>query len=95
MNILNILIGRARDTGMSMVCSQFVSYILHKADIKLVDKPDNLVEPKDLSTIVNPRVYKLYEGAAKDYDKKKIDRIFRKLKTKALLIKESLLNLCV
>ena len=95
MNILNILIGRAKDTGMSMVCSQFVSYILHKADIKLVDKPDNLVEPKDLSTIVNPRVYKLYEGAAKDYDKKKIDRIFRKLKTKALLIKESLLNLCV
>ena len=95
MNILNILIGRAKDTGMSMVCSQFVSYILHKADIKLVDKPDNLVEPKDLSTIVNPRVYKLYEGAAKDYDKKKIDRIFRKLKTKALLIKESLLEYCV
>lgn len=95
MNILNILIGRVKDTGMSMVCSQFVSYILHKADIKLVDKPDNLVEPKDLSTIVNPRVYKLYEGAAKDYDKKKIDRIFRKLKTKALLIKESLLEYCV
>ena len=95
MNILNILIGRVKDTGMSMVCSQFVSYILHKADIKLVDKPDNLVEPKDLSTMVNPRVYKLYEGTAKDYDKKKIDRIFRKLKTKALLIKESLLEYCV
>lgn len=94
-NIINILIGRAKDTGMAMVCSQFVSYILHTADIKLLDKPDNTVTPKDLSTITNPRVYKIFEGYAKDYEKKRIDRIFRKLKTKALLIKESLLKLCV
>ena len=94
-NILNILIGKAKDTGMAMVCSQFVAYILHTADIQLLDKPDNTVMPKDLSNIVNPRVYKLFEGYAKDYEKKKIDRIFRKLKAKALLIKESLLKLCV
>lgn len=97
-NIINILFNRAKDMGensITMVCSQFVSYILHKADIKIVDKSDNLVTPKDLSTIVNPRVYKIYEGYARDYDKKKIDRMFRKLKTKALLIKESLIELCV
>ena len=94
-NIINILIGRAKDTGMAMVCSQFVSYILHTADIKLLDKSDNTVTPKDLSTIANPRVYKIFEGYAKDYEKKRIDRIFRKLKTKALLIKENLLKLCV
>lgn len=94
-NIINILIGRAKDTGMAMVCSQFVSYMLHTADIKLLDKPDNTVTPKDLSTIANPRVYKIFEGYAKDYEKTRIDRIFRKLKTKALLIKESLLKLCV
>lgn len=95
LNILNILIGRAKDTGMAMVCSQFVSYILSTADIKLLDKPDNIVTPKDLSTITNPRVYKIFEGYAKDYEKKRMDRIFRKLKTKALLIKESLLDLCI
>ena len=94
-NILNILIGRAKDTGMAMVCSQFVSYILHTADIRILDKPDNIVTPKDLSTITNPRVYKIFEGYAKDYEKKRMDRIFRKLKTKALLIKESLLKLCI
>lgn len=94
-NIINILIGRAKDTGMAMVCSQFVAYILHTANIELLDKPDNTVTPKDLSTITNPRVYKIFEGYAKDYEKKRIDRIFRKLKTKALLIKESLLKLCV
>lgn len=94
-NIINILIGRAKDTGMAMVCSQFVAYILHTADIRLLDKSDNTVTPKDLSTITNPKVYKIFEGYAKDYEKKRIDRIFRKLKTKALLIKESLLKLCV
>ena len=94
-NIINILIGRAKDTGMAMVCSQFVAYILHTANIELLDKSDNIVTPKDLSTITNPKVYKIFEGYAKDYEKKRIDRIFRKLKTKALLIKESLLKLCV
>ena len=94
-NIINILIGREKYTGMAMVCSQFVAYILHTANIELLDKPDNTVTPKDLSTITNPKVYKIFEGYAKDYEKKRIDRIFRKLKTKALLIKESLLKLCV
>lgn len=94
-NIINILIGRVKDTGMAMVCSQFVAYILHTADIRLLDKSDNIVTPKDLSTIMNTKVYKIFEGYAKDYEKKRIDRIFRKLKTKALLIKESLLKLCV
>lgn len=94
-NIINILIGKVKDTGMAMVCSQFVAYILHTAGIRLLDKSDNIVTPKDLSTITNPKVYKIFEGYAKDYEKKRIDRIFRKLKTKALLIKESLLKLCV
>lgn len=91
LNILNILFGRVKEMGdnaTSMVCSQFVSYILHKADIKLVDKADNLITPKDLVTIQNPKVYLLYDGLGKEYDKKKIDRIFRKLEQKALLIKE-------
>lgn len=92
-NVFNMLLGRAKDMGdrtMTMICSQFVAYILSRADIQLLDKSANLVTPKDLVTTVtsNPRVYLLYDGLGKDYDKKKIDRIFRKLKQKALLIKE-------
>ena len=80
------------NNAMAMICSQFVTYILHQADIELLDKSDNLVTPKDLATLTNPRVYKLYEGKAVDYDEKKINRIFRKLKTKAMIIKESLID---
>lgn len=97
-NIFNILLGKAKnnvDNTLSMICSQFVYYIIHKSDIKLVDKPDNLVTPKDLATITNPRVYNVYEGYARAYDKKKTDRLFRILKTNALLIKESLIKLCI
>ncbi len=92
-DLINIVRNKSIDMGTdatSMVCSQFVSYIIQQADIDLLDKSPNLVTPKDLSSIINPKMYLLYEGYAKDYDKKKIDRIFRKLKLKAELIKESI-----
>ena len=95
-NIFNILLHKAKtmnSDAMSMVCSQFVSYLIHKADIDLTTRADNLVTPQDLADIINPKVYKIYEGKAKDYDVKKINRIFRRLKTKAAVIKESLLSL--
>lgn len=95
-NIFNILLGKAKEMNqdaMSMVCSQFVSYLMHKADIDLSDKSDNLVTPQDLANITNPKVYQIYEGYIRDYDYKKINRIFRKLKTKALVIKESLIRM--
>lgn len=90
-NIFNIIFNRSKEMSadaMSMVCSQFVAYLLSKADIKLVDKTNNLVTPKDLSELDNPKVYKLYEGYARMYNQKDIDRIFRKLRKKAELIKE-------
>lgn len=91
LDLFNILFGRAKemtDKAMSMVCSQFVSYALSRAEIDLIGKAPNLTTPKDLVMTSNPKVYLLYEGLAKEYDKKKIDRIFRKLKQKAVLIKE-------
>ena len=91
LNIFNILFGRVKEMSndaMSMVCSQFVTYILSRADIQLIDKSANLTTPKDLVTTNNPKVYLLYDGLGKEYDQKKIDRMFRKLKQKALLIKE-------
>lgn len=93
LNIFNIIFHRAtevKDDTMTLICSQFVVYILSRSDIYITDKPINLTTPKDLVTTIktNPRVYLLYDGLGKDYDKKKIDRIFRKLEQKAVLIKE-------
>ena len=89
-NIINIMFNRPIETAkdsMSLVCSQFVTWLLSIADIKLMDKSINLITPKDLSNLNNPKVYLLYEGLVKDYDQKKIDRIFRKLQAKSQLIK--------
>ena len=89
-NAINILFNKPIETAkdsLSMVCSQFVTWVLSFADIKLLDKSLNLITPKDLANIQNPKVYKLFEGTVKDYDKKKIDRIFKKLKDKSELIK--------
>lgn len=91
LDLFNILFNRVKqmsDHAMSMVCSQFVSYVLSRANIEILSKSPNLVTPKDLAFMSNPKVYLLYEGLAKEYNKKKIDRIFRKLKQKAVLIKE-------
>jgi len=90
-NLINILLNKYKEMGqnaMSMVCSQFVSYVLSKADIHLTDKTSNLVTPKDLSTIVNPKVYKVYEGYARLYNKSAIDRMMRKVSKNATVIKE-------
>lgn len=89
-NLFNIVLNKSIETGKdatAMVCSQFVSYILSVADIRLLDKSINLITPKDLSTITNPKVYLLYEGLGINYDKNSIDRIFRKLKIKSHLVK--------
>lgn len=96
LNILNIIVGRAREMGnnaMTMVCSQFVAYMLSKADIYLVNKPLNLITPKDLvmSTVSNPKVYLVYEGLGREYNSKKVDKQIRQLKQKAYFIKEQLL----
>lgn len=93
LNIFNIIFHRAREMGynaMSMICSQFVVYILSRSGVSLTYKSMNLTTPKDLVTTIkkNPKVYLLYDGLGREYDKKKIDRIFRKLKQKAEYIKE-------
>lgn len=90
-NIVNIMFHHAAETNdpLSMVCSQFVTWILSIADIKLLDKSVNLITPKDLSITDIPKTYLLYEGKVKDYNKSKLDRIFNKIKAKAELYKDN------
>lgn len=95
-NIWNIIRNKSIEMGgdaTSMVCSQFVTYLLQQADIEVLDKSPNLVTPKDLSSVLNPKLYLLFEGYARNYDKRKIDRIFKKMKIQAQLIKESMDNI--
>lgn len=95
-NIWNIIRNKSIEMGgdaTSMVCSQFVTYLLQQADIEVLDKSPNLVTPKDLSSMLNPKLYLLFEGYARNYDKRKIDRIFKKMKIQAQLIKESMGNI--
>ena len=89
-NIINVLFNRPIETtanSLSMICSQFVTWVLSAADIELLDKPNNLTTPKDISALPNPKMYLLFEGKVKDYDKKKINNIFKKIKEKSELVK--------
>lgn len=75
-NLFNILINRAKNDpeNLALVCSQFVDVVLKIANIDLTNKSSNLVIPQDFHKIsTNPKVYKVYEGLAKEYDERKIE----------------------
>ena len=82
-NIINIVLNRSTDDNpkkLSMVCSQFVGTILSMVNIHVVSKSNNLVEPADLATIdKNPRVFKVFEGLAKDYKDSKVEKLIQSL----------------
>lgn len=69
--LLDILTGKESDTDISsMICSQFVCHLFNAAGVKLFDKSENQTTPNDLSRLcdTSDKVYRLYEGNAKDYN---------------------------
>lgn len=90
-DIFNIVINRFEDGAeiYSMICSQFVDSMFKAINIDITNKPSNLVTPGDLSKVKNPKVYKLYEGKAREYNPKKIKRNIAKLIGIIKPIKES------
>ena len=83
-NLINILIGRSKEfaypENLSLVCSQFVDTVLKIANIDLVDKPTNLVIPQDFERIsAHPKVFKVYEGLAKEYNEKNAENSIKLL----------------
>lgn len=77
-NLINILRNKEKDNdpaNESMVCSQFVITLLRLSGIDIMDdnKSSNLVIPQDFQNIKNPKVYKLYEGLAKEYNEKEVE----------------------
>jgi hypothetical protein len=81
-NIWNILIGKEQNNpeNLSLVCSQFVDVVLKMANIKLTDKPSNLVIPQDFVEISNnPKIYKIYEGKVLGYKEKDVEDLIYNL----------------
>lgn len=77
-NIFNILINKAVPNdpeNLRLVCSQFVDTVLKLANIDITDKPSNLVSPGDFEMInSNPKIYKVFEGFAKDYKDRNVEQ---------------------
>ena len=84
-NLINILLNKPTKKSfpdnLSLVCSQFVDTILKLANIDITSKSSNLVIPQDFETTrtSNPKVFKLYEGLAKDYIDKNVEAGIRLL----------------
>lgn len=94
-NLINVLKNKPlpNDPSLSSICSQFVDSLFKCIGVYIVDKPSNLVTPQDIANINHPQVYKLYEGAAIEYDRVKISTMVDKLiRYKAKAIKEQVLT---
>jgi len=82
-NLLNILFDRAKSNdpeNLKLVCSQFVDTVLKIANIDITGKSSNLVTPQDFYyTDENPKVYKVYEGLALQYNERKAEGLIHAL----------------
>lgn len=76
-NLINFVTNKAKDSANSiyMVCSQFVDNLLKAANIDLTNKSSNLVAPADFEKPKEgSKVFVLFKGWKKDYEKKEIDK---------------------
>lgn len=84
MGLFNVLINKAKKDDpnrLSMICSEFVDTILKMINIDLTGKTSNLVSPADFEKAgnANPKVYKIFDGYAQDYNSTKVDKIIENL----------------
>lgn len=82
LSLFSILLNRSKNIKyqLNLVCSQFVDNLFKLINIDLTDKSSSLVTPKDLSTVKDgSNVFILYQGLAKDYDSKAVDKVIYKL----------------
>lgn len=73
-----------------MICSQFVDKMLKLANVDITKMPSDKVTPNTFYylTIGNSKIYKTYEGPAKDFDYKKAQRFVEKMSRNAKHINE-------
>lgn len=82
------------DTSEIMICSQFVDACMKMVDIDITGFHSSKVSPASLynSASNHSKIYKIYDGKVKNFNTKKVLKIFNKISKKATLIKESNIN---
>ena len=97
-NLFNTVINKKKPNdpeNLNLICSQFVDTILKLSKIDISNKSSNLVIPQDFEDyqLKNPKLYKVYEGLARDYNEKRVEDIIyimmNQLDKKTLVYNES------
>ena len=90
--IIDIVFNRSiNNKSHTMICSEFVDFILKTINVDLTNKSSNITLPKDIAAIKNPKVYKIYEGPMVEYDERIVKVRLNNLYKKAEYIKEATL----
>ena len=78
----------------SMICSQFVDYIMKMTNSDITNIDSSKVSPAKLynSSVNNARIYKTYDGKVKDFDSKKAKKLLDKLSRTAKTVNENTIN---
>ena len=87
-NLINIMNRKEEETDTeSMICSQFVAYLLSIIKSNPIIKPLNLITPDDLARLCDNTkyVYKVYEGAAMNYNSSLVHNRILNLTSKAIV----------
>jgi hypothetical protein len=94
-SVINLLTIPFKDINLnmsnSMICSQFVDSILKMARINITGKNSSKVNPNNLYnvSIANSRVYKIFDGIAKDFNPTKASKYINKMAKSAKPFVES------
>lgn len=91
LNLLALPFNTVVKMDMSMICSEFVDNLLKLCNINITDKASSLVTPNDFyrASSSNNKIYKIYEGAVKDYRDHKARKIVDRLRLSSKYIKEA------
>ena len=74
---LNLMRGKETHNEQSYFCSQFVAFVISKANPKLIHKDPSLTTPGDLEKL--SKIIKISEGKINEYDDKKVDSVVKKI----------------
>jgi hypothetical protein len=91
LNLVTILFKNVNlNLNLKMICSQFVDRMLKLANVDITKMPSDKVTPNVLYhvSIGNSKIYKIYEGKAKDFNQTKAQRLINKIAKNAMFINE-------
>lgn len=80
LNCITLVMDKVVELNNTMICSQFVDFLIKDIGVDLTHKSSALVIPNDYTKIDDPNVYKVYEGPINKYDPKKVNKLVNKLK---------------